>query len=127
MTEDTSMNMIRRILVIGAGTMGHGFAEIFAMNGLSVVLVDETDEALSRAKKCITENLACMVEFGELRREDVESTSARIERTTDLKKGVSKVHFVLEAVSENLALKKKIFKQLGRWAEPGVILATNTS
>lgn len=60
------MKEVRTTLVVGAGTMGHGFAQIFAMNNIPVFLVDQTDELLKRARDWITDNLHYMVELGEI-------------------------------------------------------------
>jgi 3-hydroxybutyryl-CoA dehydrogenase len=121
------MKDIQTTLVIGAGTMGHGFAQIFAMNNLSVWLVDETEELLKRARGWITDSLNYMVELGEIEKGKTESTLACIQFTIDLKKASSKADYVLEAVNENLDLKKRIFRQLGAWTQHHAILATNTS
>ncbi len=121
------MREIRSTLVVGAGTMGHGFAQVFAMNHLSVWLVDEYEDLLKRARGWIMENLNYMVELGEIGRERVPSTLSHIQFTTDLKQAASKADYVLEAINENLDLKKKLFQQLGNWTQPEVVLATNTS
>ncbi len=121
------MREIKEVLVVGAGTMGHGFAQIFAMNHLSVWLVDEQEAFLQRAKAGITDNLNYMAELGEIGSERVQPTLSHIRFTTDLKQAASKVDYVLEAVNENLDLKKRLFQQLGNWTQPRVVLATNTS
>ena len=121
------MNEIKEVLVIGAGTMGHGFAQVFAMNRLSVWLVDEKEEFLKQARGWIMDNLNYMVDLGEIGRAAVQPTLSHIQFTADLKTAAAKADYVLEAVSENLELKKKIFQQLGNWTQPHVVLATNTS
>jgi 3-hydroxybutyryl-CoA dehydrogenase len=121
------MREIKEVLVVGAGTMGHGFAQIFAMNHLSVRLVDEQEAFLEKAKAGITDNLNYMVELGEIGSERVQPTLSHVRFTTDLKQAASKVDYVLEAVNENLDLKKRLFQQLGNWTQPRVVLATNTS
>lgn len=121
------MKEINNILVVGAGTMGHGFAQIFAMNRLSVWVVDEREELLKQARGWIMDNLNYMVELGEIGRAAVQPTLSHIQFTTDLKTAASKTDYVLEAVNENLDLKKKIFQRLGQWTQPHVVLATNTS
>ena len=121
------MKEIRTTLVVGAGTMGHGFAQIFALNHVPVRLMDETDELLKRAHGWIIDNLNTMVELGEVERKEVESVLTNIQFTTDLKKAAQEVDYVLEAVSENLDLKKGIFQQLGGYTQPHAILASNTS
>lgn len=121
------MREIKEVLVVGAGTMGHGFAQIFAMNGLSVCLVDAEEAFLQRAGAGITDNLNYMVELGEIEKERVQPTLSRIRFTTDLKQAAAKADYVLEAVNENLDLKRRLFQQLGNWTQPDVVLATNTS
>jgi len=121
------MREIRDVLIVGAGTMGHGFAQIFAMNDFSVWLVDENEDLLKRASGWIMDNLNYMVELGEIGQERVQPTLFHIQLTTDLKQAASKADYVLEAVNENLGLKKRLFQQLGAWTRPHVVLATNTS
>lgn len=121
------MREIRSTLVVGAGTMGHGFAQVFAMNKIPVYLVDETDELLKRARGWIIDNLNYMFELGEIGMERVEFTLAQIQFTTDLKQAAQEVDYVLEAVFENLDLKKRIFQQLDVYTQPHAILASNTS
>lgn len=121
------MKNVRVTLVIGAGTMGHGFAQIFVLNGLPVFLVDETDELLDRAHGGIMENLNYRVELGEIERERVEAALAHIRFTTDLKQAAQGVDYALEAVFEKLDLKKKVFQQLDGFTHPKTILASNTS
>lgn len=107
--------------------MGHGFAQIFAMNNIPVCLVDEIDELLKRARGWIIDNLNYMLELGEIERARMESTLGQIQFTTDLKQAAQEVDYVLEAVFENLDLKKRIFRQLDTYTQPNTILASNTS
>lgn len=121
------MKEIKTTLVVGAGTMGHGFAQIFALNNVPVRIVDETDELLKRARGWIIDNLNYMLELGEIERARMESTLGQIQFTTDLKQAAQEVDYVLEAVFENLDLKKRIFQQLDVYTQPHAILASNTS
>ncbi len=121
------MKEIKNVLIVGAGTMGHGFAQIFAINNFSVYLVDESEDLLKRARGWIEDNLNYMVELGEISQEKVRPTLSNIHFSTDLKQAASKAEYVLEAINENLGLKKKLFQQLGNWTQPQVVLATNTS
>lgn len=121
------MKEVRTTLVVGAGTMGHGFAQIFAMNTIPVFLVDQTDELLKRARDWITDNLHYMVELGEIEQKEVESILTNIQFTTDLKKAAQGVDYVLEAVFENLDLKKRVFQQLDTYTPSHAILSSNTS
>jgi len=121
------MKDIQNVLVVGAGVMGHGLAQIFALNDLDVFLVDKNRVLLDRAEVWIRENLEFMVELKLLQPKGLENTLARITTTTDLDGSAGKADYVLEAISENLDWKKDIFKQLGTVAESHIILATNTS
>jgi 3-hydroxybutyryl-CoA dehydrogenase len=97
------------------------------MNHLSVWLVDEQEDFLKRARAWIMDNLNSMVELGEIGKERVQPTLSHIQFSTDLKQAASKADYVLEAVNENLELKRQLFQQLGNWTQPHVVLATNTS
>lgn len=121
------MEEIKTALVVGAGTMGHGFAQVFAMNKIPVCLVDETDALLKRAQGWIADNLHYMVELKEIKKGQIKSTLDRIQFTTNLRQAAQEVDYVLEAVLENLDLKKKIFQQLDTYTPTNAILATNTS
>lgn len=121
------MKEIKEILVVGAGTMGHGFAQIFAMNNLSVWLVDEQEAFLQKARASITDSLNYIVELGEIESEMIQTVLSRIQFSTELKQAALEVDYVLEAVNENLDLKKRLFQQLGNCTQPHVVLATNTS
>jgi 3-hydroxybutyryl-CoA dehydrogenase len=121
------MREIHTVMVVGAGVMGHGFAQIFALNGIDVILVDLNQELLERAQSWIRENLEFMVELDLLQAPEVEAALNRIRFTQDLDGSAAKADYVLEAITENLELKKTLFKQLGTRVGPEVILATNTS
>jgi 3-hydroxybutyryl-CoA dehydrogenase len=121
------MKEIKTVLVVGAGVMGHGFAQVFASNGLDVLLVDQSQDLLDRARGWIRENLAFMVELELIQTPQIEAVLDRIRFTTDLDGSAAEADYVLEAITEDLELKKSLFKQLGTAAGPEVILATNTS
>jgi len=121
------MKDIQKVLVVGAGVMGHGLAQTFALKNLDVSLVDKDRELLDRAEVWIRENLEFMVELNLLQPQGVDNALGRISTTTDLDGSAGKADYILEAISENLDLKKKVFKQLGTAAGPDIILATNTS
>jgi 3-hydroxybutyryl-CoA dehydrogenase len=121
------MKEIKTVLVVGAGVMGHGFAQTFALNGLDVFLMDQSRELLDRARTWIRENLEFMVELELIRSPEIEAALSRISFTSDLDGSAGKADYVLEAITEDLELKKSLFKQLGTVAGPDVILATNTS
>ncbi len=121
------MKEIKTVLVVGAGVMGHGFAQTFALNGLDVFLVDQNQELLERARVWIRQNLEFMVELDLLQSPGIEAALNRISFTSDLERSAGKADYVLEAITEDLELKKSLFKQLGTAAGSDVILATNTS
>lgn len=121
------MKEIKTVLVVGAGVMGHGFAQIFALNGLDVLLMDQSRELLDRARTWIRQNLEFMVELDLIQSPEIEAALNRISFTSDLEGSAGKADYVLEAITEDLELKKSLFKQLGTVAGPDVILATNTS
>ena len=118
---------MKNIAVIGAGTMGNGIAHVFAMNDHSVTLIDINQDALDRAIATITKNLDRMVKKEKITEADKEITLANISTSTDLAQGVSASELVIEAATENEAIKLKIFKQMDVSAPAEAILASNTS
>lgn len=115
------------VTVIGAGTMGNGIAHVFAMKGFQVALVDISQEALDKAIATITKNLDRMLKKERISEDDKTSTLANIQTFTDLAEGVSKADLVVEAATENIDLKLKIFQQIDATAPAHTILASNTS
>lgn len=115
------------ITIIGAGTMGNGIAHVFAMNGYKVQLVDISEESLEKALATIEKNLGRMVQKEKITVEDQKETLDRITTSTDLKAACANANLVVEAATENVDLKLKIFKQMDEAAPEGAILATNTS
>ena len=116
-----------RIAIIGAGLMGHGIAQIFAVHGHPVSLLDVNDELLAKAIENVRANLTLLAKNGIGKNEDIESAVNRIKTTRDLKEAVSGARFVIEAVAEQLELKQKLFQDMDSFCPPGTILATNTS
>ena len=121
-----SENM-KRVAVIGAGTMGNGIAHVFAQSGHTVALVDVRAAALERAQSTIDRNLDRLVSKEKLTGADKEATLARLTFSTEMHGAVSDADLVVEAATERLDLKLKIFDQLDAAAPPHCILATNTS
>jgi 3-hydroxybutyryl-CoA dehydrogenase len=121
------MSKIGNIAVIGAGLMGHGIAQIFAVNGYNVTLMDLQDDLVSKAIENIRSNLAFMAQKGIGHPDHIGAAIARVKTTVDLNEAAAKAHFVVEAVSENLELKQKIFQELDSLCPKETILATNTS
>jgi 3-hydroxybutyryl-CoA dehydrogenase len=118
---------MKSIAVIGSGTMGNGIAHTFAQFGYRVNLVDINQEALDRALGTIGKNLDRQVAKGTLTEAAKADTLANIISFTDLKSGVEAADLIVEAATENLDLKLKIFKDLDAFAKPEAILASNTS
>ncbi|WP_299317533.1 3-hydroxybutyryl-CoA dehydrogenase [uncultured Maribacter sp.] len=115
------------IAVIGAGTMGNGIAHVFAQNGFQVHLIDVSKEALDKGLATIAKNLDRMVAKEKITISDKENTLANIKSFTELKAGVSKVDLAIEAATENVTIKLKIFKELDDVCDTNTILASNTS
>ncbi|WP_316834806.1 3-hydroxybutyryl-CoA dehydrogenase [Pedobacter nutrimenti] len=118
---------MKNIAVIGSGTMGNGIAHTFAQFGYAVTLIDINNEALDRALATINKNLDRQVAKGTLTEMQKQATIHNITRSTDVKTGVSEADLIVEAATENLELKLKIFKDLAAFAKPEAILASNTS
>lgn len=118
---------MENIVVIGAGTMGNGIAHTFAQTGFSVKLVDVAQEALDKGLQTITSNLNRIISKGNLTEDQKAATLARIETFTSLEHCAGNADIIIEAATENLALKLKIFKQMDELAPADCILATNTS
>jgi len=115
------------IAVIGAGLMGHGIAQIFALHGHPVSLLDVNDELLAKAIGNVRANLTLLANNGIGTKEEIEDSVSRIATTRDLEKAVSGAYFVVEAVAEQLELKQKLFREMDELSSQDAILATNTS
>lgn len=120
-------NKMKNIAVIGAGTMGNGIAHTFAQFGYNVQLIDISQASLDKGIATITKNLDRMVAKERISSADKENTLANITTFTVTKEGVQNADLVLEAATENVDLKLKIFKQLDEVCPKNTILATNTS
>ncbi len=118
---------MKKIAVIGSGQMGNGIAHVFAQFGNAVTLIDLKQENLDKAIETITKNLDRQVTKGTLTEEAKKKTLSNIQCTTDLATGVKTAELVVEAATENVELKLKIFTQLDEHAPADCILATNTS
>ncbi|WP_027384088.1 3-hydroxyacyl-CoA dehydrogenase family protein [Epilithonimonas caeni] len=119
--------MKKNIVVIGAGTMGNGIAHTFAQSGFTVNLVDVKQENLDKALKTITTNLDRIIAKGNLTEEEKAQTLGNIKTFTDIKDAVTTADLIVEAATENLDLKLRIFSQMDELAPENCILATNTS
>lgn len=115
------------VAVIGAGTMGNGIAHVFAQKGYKVSLIDISQPALDKALATIAKNLGRQVTKGLMDEAVKESALQNITTFTEMSEGVKGAEIVVEAATENVDLKMKIFKSLDEVTEDHVILATNTS
>ena len=119
--------MIKNVSVIGAGTMGNGIAHVFAQSGFSVTLIDVSAPQLEKALATIGKNFDRQIAKGSITEEQKSSALGNITTATDIATGVKNAGLVVEAATENIDLKLKIFKQVDEAAPEGCILATNTS
>jgi len=117
---------IKKVGVVGAGTMGSGIAQVVASSGRSVVLVDVTDAALGRGLKGIEGSLGRLVKKETITGEESKSIVSRIKTTTKYE-DFKDVDLVIEAAFEDMKVKKEIYKKLDESTSPDVVLATNTS
>jgi 3-hydroxybutyryl-CoA dehydrogenase len=120
------MSSIKKVAVIGAGTMGNGIAHVFAQYGYETTLVDISAEALNKALATITKNLDRIVAKGTLTEEAKAATLKNLSTNT-LLDACKEADLVVEAATENVDIKLKIFKQLDELCKPETILASNTS
>jgi 3-hydroxyacyl-CoA dehydrogenase len=124
--RDSSGRRIERVAVIGAGTMGGGIAMCAANAGLPVVLIDQTAEAVARGVEKIRSNYANTVKKGRMSAQAMEQRMALISTATQLS-AVADADLIIEAIFEDMAVKKSTFKELDAIAKPGAVLASNTS
>lgn len=118
---------MKNIAVIGAGTMGNGIAHTFAQFDYNVHLIDISEDSLERGMKTIVRNLDRMVSKEKISNADKKKTLQHIKTFTSIQEGAKKAHLVIEAATENTALKTKIFRELDGICDKETILASNTS
>ena len=118
---------MRKIAVIGAGTMGNGIAHTFAQSGYEVSLIDISTDSLQRGMNTIEKNLDRMLKREKISEDDKQNTLDKITTFTSMNDGVAGVDLVVEAATENMDIKLKIFSQLDELCGENVILASNTS
>ncbi|MGQ9583655.1 MAG: enoyl-CoA hydratase-related protein [Thermoplasmatota archaeon] len=126
-TADDIVASIKRVCVVGAGNMGSGIAQSFAQAGLDVSLVDVEGRLVDAGLARIRAPLEKRVAKGKMRADELEGLMGRIKGFTSLKEGVEGAGLVVEAVFEDLEVKKKLFAELDALCAPGAIFATNTS
>jgi len=118
---------VKRVAVVGAGDMGHGIAELFAVSGYDVRLTDKFPAMLDKAKVRVAASLDKLVERGKLTKEGAAAAAARMQYLPDTGSAVSQADLVVEAVPESLELKRSVFKEVCEKAPREAILASNTS
>jgi 3-hydroxybutyryl-CoA dehydrogenase len=126
-TMGNDIKDIKNIAVFGAGMMGPGLAQIFAVKGYRVKICDLNPEALSKSVESVRANLILMAQNGIGFQEDIEPTLERIKTTKEFDEAASDADFVVEAIFEDLALKQEFFQRLDAQCPHEAILATNTS
>src|SRR5437899_480301 len=122
----TAARPIERIAVLGAGTMGHGIAQVAAAAGYEVVLRDIDEDAVTRGRQAIERNLAKGVQLGRVTEQDRDQTLARIRTTTQLQ-DIAKADLIIEAAPEKLELKQNLLRESESLTNPNCIFASNTS
>jgi 3-hydroxybutyryl-CoA dehydrogenase len=115
-----------RVMVIGAGTMGNGIAQVFAAKGYEVLMVDVAEDMLERGLKTIAKSLDRLIKKEKISEDDKDAIMGRIDGSTDMAAGAD-VFLAIEAATENMDIKRKIFEQLSDTVEDDAWLATNTS
>lgn len=125
-TDNAQERTVRRVGVIGAGTMGTGIAMSFANAGFPVTIVETSQDALERGLRTVHNNYAGTVAKGKLAQEQMDARLAAIHGTTDMT-ALADADLVIEAVFEDMAVKRSVFERLDKIAKQGAILASNTS
>src|SRR6185503_15671238 len=118
--------MIKRVGVIGAGTMGNGIAQVFAQSGYEVRLCDAVPAAIDRAKATIEKSLGKFVEKGKLSAQDRDASLGRLKTSSSID-DLADADYVVEAIAENVDAKRELFTRLDKITKPDVILTSNTS
>jgi 3-hydroxyacyl-CoA dehydrogenase len=126
LSRDTTLRPVRRVGIVGAGTMGGGIAMNFANAGIATVVVEASDEALRRGLALVRKNYEASAAKGKLTAQQVEQRMGLLSGSLDYK-ALAECDLVIEAVFENLDLKKQVCAELGAIAKPGAIITTNTS
>lgn len=122
-----STQPLNRAAVIGAGSMGHGIAQLLIMTGTDVTIVDINDEILSKARQKIQWSIEKFVEKRTVSKQDADAAMARLHITTNMDEAFKNVDLIVEAAPENLEMKKKLFAQMDKAAPKHAIFGSNTS
>jgi 3-hydroxybutyryl-CoA dehydrogenase len=118
---------VKRIAVVGAGTMGHGIAQVAALAGFQTTLTDAAPDALERARTRVRKNLDGGVSRGKVSKEDADAALTRLRLEADLQEAVREADLVVEAIVEQLDAKAALFREVEDATGPTTVLATNTS
>jgi len=118
---------VKTVSIIGAGLMGHGIAQVFAQAGYNVLLRDIKQEFLLNGVSKMKENLQKLSAAGLVRKEEIDATISRVKTTLDMQEALTNSDFMIEAATENIDLKKQIFREASKFAPERAVLATNTS
>jgi len=121
------MNDIKKVAIIGGGTMGNGIAHVFAQSGFSVQIAETTEELADRAVATIEKNLQRMVKKEKITETEMSDTMKRIGASLSIEEAVSEAQLVVEAVPESFMIKKEVFETIDKHAPADKILASNTS
>jgi len=121
------MNDIKKVAIIGGGTMGNGIAHVFAQSGFSVQIAETTEELADRAVATIEKNLQRMVKKEKITETEMSDTMKRIGTSLSIEEAVSEAQLVVEAVPESFMIKKEVFETIDKHAPADKILASNTS
>jgi len=122
-----TLDDVKKIAIVGGGSMGHGCAMVFAAAGYPVGMYSRRLETLEKGVEAMRNDLTFLAERGLGRVEDVDKTMALVSTTQDLAEAAADADFVLECVAEDMALKQDTFQKLDQMCRPNAILATNTS
>lgn len=118
---------IKNISVIGLGTMGIGIAQVSAQSGFNVSIFDKEQDIVKNALRLIDKNLNISLEKGKIKIEEKDMALKKITQTSELEECLKEADLVLEAVAEDLSIKKKVFKEIDKYSDNSSILGTNTS
>jgi 3-hydroxybutyryl-CoA dehydrogenase len=118
---------IKKVCVVGAGTMGSGIAQVVAQSGYEVALVDVKQEIIDRGMGGISSSLGRMVKKGTMQQADADKVLARVKATTDMREAAKDVDYAIEAVFERIEVKQPVLRQLDEMCPERTIIASNTS
>ena len=122
-----NIDEIKKVLVIGAGTMGHSIAQVYAQKGIEVNLVDLNQKKLKHAITLIKSNLNTLAKFGRVPHDEISVIIKRIHLFTEIANAAKETNLAMEAVNEKVDIKKKVFSQLDKYCSEDAIIASNTS